>query len=985
MAVEEQISRTTYKGNGVTREFPFTWDLEAEEYVTVKLTNAETEEVTTLELGTDYDVIPDSEEFPTKGGTIVYPKGEVKPAITDVFRLTIMRSVPYVQSLVFPENTRLVPKNIERGLDNLEYQIQQLNDSVGQCVALPPGVDYTGEELLDRIYEASREAQSSATNAEKSAGEAKQSADEALESAQKADTALKSVNIKTFASVAEMKASNTLTVGCLITTQGFNISGDSGGSLYVTVDDIDGVEVDEVNIIELKNNLYAKKLNTVDLSNTTRFTIGVNNKWEDFDDTLLEKLKEIGVKYIRIGVTWSAVEQEKGVYDFDSIFSSIAKKLKEYDFVPYVILGYNNTIYASSANSGVTTDENRIAFANYAKATVEYFKSQGLQNAFYEVWNEPNLDSFWNTPDAEKYTLLVKATYTKIKEADASANVVGGALSTDTNWGNRNLWGIFYRRCFSYGIADYVDYISLHFYTSSVPEEYDKYIWRYKSTISKYTNKDIKIIISETGYSTYTSEGGNGTASEEERKKYIPRMILNNLKNSIDMNIIFEAKDSYTDSNVENYFGLLKKDGNSYIETDTFTELKKVNEELNGYSFVKPILKTSTSLVLLFVKNYRFKIAYWSTQNNEVITIGKYTLQVTDTPQFLDVDIALLAYNSYSDVLGTNLITGDLMRNSANGDYNISSGTNVNIEGISNICVGFDSSINGSNSASFGQNNTVNKNYCLASGYGNIIKGDNSVCLGNSNQASGSFSQSCGQQNINSGYCSSAFGFGGNVSGSYCFASGQNLNANINNLAVLGLFNKSGATNDLFIIGNGSSSLRSNAFRVTKSGSVYGQSAYNSTGADYAEFFEWLDGNTESEDRTGYFVTLEGDKIKKATNNDSYILGVISVNPSLVGNSYDDQWQGAYIRDEWGRVITDDNNTPIVNPQYNINEAYVPRSKRKEWAIVGMLGVLTVRDDGSCIVNGCCYPDKNGIATKTNIGYRVIARITENTIKIVFK
>lgn len=260
MAVEEQISRTTYKGNGVTREFPFTWDLEAEEYVTVKLTNAETEEVTTLELGTDYDVIPDSEEFPTKGGTIVYPKGEVKPAITDVFRLTIMRSVPYVQSLVFPENTRLVPKNIERGLDNLEYQIQQLNDSVGQCVALPPGVDYTGEELLDRIYEASREARSSATNAEKSASEAKQSADEALESAQKADTVIKSINIKTFANVAEMKSSETIVTGTLCRTQGFYTAGDGGGADYLITDSSDEDEADEASIITLQNGLYAKLL-----------------------------------------------------------------------------------------------------------------------------------------------------------------------------------------------------------------------------------------------------------------------------------------------------------------------------------------------------------------------------------------------------------------------------------------------------------------------------------------------------------------------------------------------------------------------------------------------------------------------------------------------------------------------------------------------------------------------------------------------------
>ena len=38
--------------------------------------------------------------------------------------------------------------------------------------------------------------------------------------------------------------------------------------------------------------------------------------------------------------------------------------------------------------------------------------------------------------------------------------------------------------------------------------------------------------------------------------------------------------------------------------------------------------------------------------------------------------------------------------------------------------------------------------------------------------------------------------------------------------------------------------------------------------ADYAEFFEWKDGNTSDEDRVGYSVILDGNKIVKATSSD---------------------------------------------------------------------------------------------------------------------
>jgi hypothetical protein len=50
-----------------------------------------------------------------------------------------------------------------------------------------------------------------------------------------------------------------------------------------------------------------------------------------------------------------------------------------------------------------------------------------------------------------------------------------------------------------------------------------------------------------------------------------------------------------------------------------------------------------------------------------------------------------------------------------------------------------------------------------------------------------------------------------------------------------------------------------------------------------------------------------------------------------------------------------------------------------------MLGVVEVRDDGTCKVNGYCDVSNGGIATKTDKGYRVISRVTDNVIKIIFR
>ena len=53
---------------------------------------------------------------------------------------------------------------------------------------------------------------------------------------------------------------------------------------------------------------------------------------------------------------------------------------------------------------------------------------------------------------------------------------------------------------------------------------------------------------------------------------------------------------------------------------------------------------------------------------------------------------------------------------------------------------------------------------------------------------------------------------------------------------------------EAFVIGDRDND-RSNTRRITYAGAVIGKAAYASSGADYAEYFEWLDGNLNNEDR----------------------------------------------------------------------------------------------------------------------------------------
>lgn len=198
--------------------------------------------------------------------------------------------------------------------------------------------------------------------------------------------------------------------------------------------------------------------------------------------------------------------------------------------------------------------------------------------------------------------------------------------------------------------------------------------------------------------------------------------------------------------------------------------------------------------------------------------------------------------------------------------------------------------------------------------------------------------------------------------------------------------NDSSKYSNRFMIGNGTSSATSNAFRVDVKGCAYG-GTYSSSGADYAEMFEWQDGNPDGEDRRGMFVTLDGKYIRLANSKDTYILGIVSGNPTVLGDTAEDQWADMYERDIFGALKHDSTteNGLVLNPNYDNDKQYVTRGQRKEWDAVGLMGKLVVVDDGTCEVNGFCVANDNGIGTKAETGYRVMERLDKNHIRVLVK
>jgi hypothetical protein len=179
-----------------------------------------------------------------------------------------------------------------------------------------------------------------------------------------------------------------------------------------------------------------------------------------------------------------------------------------------------------------------------------------------------------------------------------------------------------------------------------------------------------------------------------------------------------------------------------------------------------------------------------------------------------------------------------------------------------------------------------------------------------------------------------------------------NTNASFTSSVMLATTSKASANDYHFFIGNSGGS--DDEFRLRGDGEAFADGAWTGGGADYAEYFEWSDGNPDADDRRGIAVVLDGDKIRPALAGEDPI-GVISGNPSVVGDAAWTQWSGKYLRDDYGTYIQEDyevededGNTVIqqrrkLNPAYDPDVEYTSREQRPEWDCVGLMGKLRIR------------------------------------------
>lgn len=205
---------------------------------------------------------------------------------------------------------------------------------------------------------------------------------------------------------------------------------------------------------------------------------------KEYLDTLKVVQDSIGFSYIRghgllnddIGIYRE--DEFNGVikpfYNFtyiDRIFDSFLKMgirpFVEFGFMPQKLASGDQTVFYWKGN--VTPPKDYKKWSELIQAVVRHFIARyGIDEVLqwpFEVWNEPNMVSFWKDADMPEYFKLYKVTANAVKAVDSRLKVGGPAVC-----GGTDHWITAFLN-FCHEEKAPVDFVTRHAYTSSQPVE----------------------------------------------------------------------------------------------------------------------------------------------------------------------------------------------------------------------------------------------------------------------------------------------------------------------------------------------------------------------------------------------------------------------------------------------------------------------------------------------------------------------------------
>lgn len=282
-------------------------------------------------------------------------------------------------------------------------------------------------------------------------------------------------------------------------------------------------------------------------------------------DDQFDLLERMHVTMVRVDFDWSAIEGERGRYDW-SYPDRIVSQAEARGMQVLGLLTYTPNWARPPGTTSHVPPEQVGDFAGFARAAAARYSPRGVHS--WEIWNEPNISDFWSPlPDVDAYGALFLAAADAIRAVDGDATVITGGLTrgTDTADGQRISQTTFLTGLYRNGAAQSADAIAVHPYSfPDLPSDASVVggfadVPRLHALTQREGDGDKKIWITEFGAPT-------GTAAEAmtDRAQATSLVEARRMAASWDWAgplIFYELRDSGTDpAQLEQNFGVVRAD-----------------------------------------------------------------------------------------------------------------------------------------------------------------------------------------------------------------------------------------------------------------------------------------------------------------------------------------------------------------------------------------------------------------------------------------
>lgn len=240
----------------------------------------------------------------------------------------------------------------------------------------------------------------------------------------------------------------------------------------------------------------------------------VQDDWSD----VLTAADTYGVQWAREQFNWDVIEPtDNDAFNFDTYDAVI----DAYDAQEIEVLGL--LTYSSSwasDNPGAADYEfyppDLDSWSNYVETVTEHYAGR---ITYWEIWNEPNHDSFWKGSEAD-YADLLNSAVTAAQAGNSDARIVFGGLSGADYTFLEDVLPLL-------NDVDDIDVMAIHPYSDDAPEKtLTTDLYNIKAVLNRFDMAQTPIWLTEIGWETGITGVANRRQAEYLTRAYVQALSI---------------------------------------------------------------------------------------------------------------------------------------------------------------------------------------------------------------------------------------------------------------------------------------------------------------------------------------------------------------------------------------------------------------------------------------------------------------------------